>query len=832
MVKRIVATTSVIAVAVTIGWVVPKPIGKRQGPNPYVNLAELQPEAPDTEGDRGGAAQWLLEARLPQGATNIDTEWYRRAIADANRMEQFVSETGSRFGSVNAAAGAALGSWSELGPSNIGGRTRALLIHPTTPSIMYAAGVAGGVWKSTNAGASWTPLTDLGLPNLAVTNLVFDPTNPNTIYAGTGEGFFNSDATRGAGVFKSTDAGANWTQLAATATSDFYYVNKLVASPTNGQRLYAATRTGLFRSVDGGTSWAKIKDATAVNGCTDIAIQPNRAIAYAFGSCGTFATDGIYRFLDNNNAVTPSLVFTTANMGRTSLAISRSNPAVIYAMASAISGSFGNALLGVYRSTATGASGTWTTQVTTAGTPPAETTAAYQNMLLLQNPVYAYTACVGSSRQVLGQGWYDNVLAVDPTNSNVVYAGGIDLFRSDDGGANWGIMSYWYYPSNDAHYAHADNHVFAFHPQYNGTSNQTLYVGSDGGLFRTDNARAATASGFPDGNSTPAACSNNTGSVTWVNLNNGYNVTQFMHGLPYPDGNTYFGGTQDNGTLRGVALPWSSIAGGDGGWVAVDPGNTNVLFQEFTRLSLRKSTNGGGSFTNSFTGISGDTFPFYTVYRMDPGNSQRMWIGGTSMWRSVNQAASWTRGSPTITSGSITAMAISSADSNYVLAGAASGRTSYTSTGLTSTSSTGWTNGFSFTNGGGRVSWLEWQPGSTSVAYATSSTFGATAAATGLPAHVLKTTNGGASWTAIDGIAPNKIPDIPVWTIAVHPGDNNRLYVGTDLGVFTTVDGGLNWYKEVTGFANVPVFALSFDSSGRLYAFTHGRGAWRVTPNP
>jgi len=821
-------------VAVGVGWLV---VPTSQKPRrPKIDIESLKPEAPDIEGDPNAAINYFATSRLPEGQTTLDPAMYNSAVVAANQMAFISSASGGGPSGVGAAPGASLGTWQELGPNNIGGRTRALLIHPTSPNIMYAAGVAGGVWKSTNSGGSWTQLTDLGLPNLAVTNLVFDPTNPNVIYAGTGEGVFNADAVRGAGIFKSTDAGVNWAQLPSTANSDFFYVNRLITSPTVGQRLYAATRTGVFRSLDGGGSWTKVKDGTGVNGCMDVRIQPNRALAYVFAACGSFAYNatlsGVFRTLDNNNPATWTQVFTTPNMGRTSLAISPSNPSVVYAMSASVNAasSYNNGLLGVFRSTNNGNAGSWTTQVDTLA-PPAQTTAAYQNTLLLSNPVYAYDVCVGS-RQFFNQGWYDNVLTVDPVNPNVVFAGGIDLFRSDDGGANWGIISYWFYPSNDPHYAHADNHNITFHPGYNGTSNQTMFVGSDGGLFRTDNARAVSGSGFPDGDADPAACSDTPQSVTWVNLNNGYNVTQFQHGLPYPNGNTYFGGTQDNGTIRGTGLPWNSIAGGDGGFVAVDPTVTNTIFHEFTGLSIQKSTNGGATWANSFSGISGDTFPFYTAYRMDPANPQRMWIGGTRMWRTNNQAGTWTAASGTITSGSVTAIGISPIDTNTVMAGVASGRVAFTASAGTTTSATTWTNTFAFTNGFGRVSWLEYQPGSNTTVFATSSTFGATNAGTGLPAHVLKSTNGGANWTTIDGTLPNKIPDIPVWCIAISPADTNRMYVGTDLGVFTTVDGGLNWYKENTGFANVPVYVLAFDNTGRLFAFTHGRGAWRVTPNP
>jgi hypothetical protein len=147
--------------------------------------------------------------------------------------------------------------WTWRGPGNVGGRIRSIAIHPTNPQVMWVGSVGGGIWKTTDGGASWQPLDDF-MANLAVSTLAIDPTNPNVLYAGTGEGFYNPDSLRGAGIFKTTDGGATWTQLSSTANSDFEYVNRLSISPSNSQVLLAATGTGMFRSTDGGTNWTKV----------------------------------------------------------------------------------------------------------------------------------------------------------------------------------------------------------------------------------------------------------------------------------------------------------------------------------------------------------------------------------------------------------------------------------------------------------------------------------------------------------------------------------------------------------------------------------------------
>jgi hypothetical protein len=838
------------------------------------------------------AAQWYLQKRLPKGEKHLPVDRYFEAKEKVKRMKRYSTSKGKLMpsqaevgdsgddgqfpngtggggaGDGSASTSGALGTWQPLGPGNVGGRTRALLIDPNNPDVMYAAAVAGGIWKTINAGAAWVPLNDF-LANIAVTCMVMDPTNPNVIYAGTGEGFFNADGVRGAGVFKTTDAGALWTRLAATASdSNFFFVNDLVVSPANGQHVYAATRTGVWRSLDGGASWTQVlvsNVANGANGAMDLVMRTDQGADYIFAAVGSFAQAHIYRNTDAGGAGAWVDVYTEANMGRTSLAIAPSNQNVIYAMATDIgAGNYNNGLLAVFRSAASGDPGTWATQVR-------NNSANKQDTLLLSNPVNAaFVECgFAATNNFLNQGWYDNVLAVDPTDENKVWAGGIDVFRSDNGGVNWGVASYWWFQGNgtppnngDPQLAHADNHVLVFHPNYNGTTNQTMFAGDDGGIYKTDNAKAGnvgyvggttpsggtitTASPICGNEFTPGGFFTVPSPVIWGPDNNGYAVTQFYHGLPYPNGQTYFGGTQDNGTNRGTdaAGPnaWARINGGDGGYVAVNPTNTNTIFFETTGLTLRRSTNGGASSSQVVTGIAGDAFPFITVFRMDPITPTRLWIGGRFMWRTDNNATNWTRTSNAQqTGGSITAIAVSPANSNVVIDGAASGQLRRTTVGLTANAAsvlaTTWLQSFTPRgNGNGTISWVEYDPTNPSNVWATISNFNGTPNAQGTSAgHVFKSTDGGATWTLADGTQTpgnqNAIPDIPAHSVVVDPNNSQRIYVGTDLGVFVSLDGGQNWARETTGFSNVVVESLSvLNNNGvtTLFAFTHGRGAFKV----
>lgn len=743
------------------------------------------------------AARYYQQKRAPVGETAIPIERYISAANHIRRMSAYSTATASRLhASGRISIEAELSQWVPLGPGNIGGRTRSILIDPNTPEVMYAAGVAGGVWKSTDAGDSWKALDDL-LPNLAVSSMAMDPTDSNVIYAGTGEGFSNSDAVRGAGMLKTTDAGATWTLLASTSNSNFFLINDVVISRNNKLRVYAATSTGVWVSNDGGSSWAlSFSNPSPASSCLDLAMRTDVSSDYLLASFGNFAEAAVFRNPDAAGAGSWTSVLAEANMGRTSLAIAPSNQNVVYALAvNVASGAYRLGLLGVFKSTDGGVN--WTATVK-------NTDSTKLNTLLLSS---LGSACGSTSNH---QGWYDNVIAVDPLDQNRVWAGGVTIFRSDDGGTNWGL----------ANGLHSDEHAIVFHPRYNGRQNATMFVGNDGGIYRTDNARAAVGN---------LPCSGGGGSVQWTSLNHNYGVTQFYNGTPYPDGRSYFGGTQDNGTLRGSDSggpnSWNSIMGGDGGYVAIDPNDTNTLYAEFQNLAIRKSTDGGFTFRDAVTGITNSSFLFIVPFAMDPSNARRLWTGSNVVWRTTDGASQWAQASAPLF-GNTSALAIFPGDGKSVIVGTNIGAIHRITSALSADAGTVWD--FALPRIG-FVSWVAFDPVDPNIAYATYSSFNSKTEPT--DRHIYKTTDGGVTWAPLDGEGPTGIPDIPVHCIVIDPTNRSRLYIGTDLGVFVSTDGGANWARENTGFANTPTESLSLTNAEgivRLFAFTHGRGAYRV----
>lgn len=661
-------------------------------------------------------------------------------------------------------------SWTQVGPSNVGGRIRAIAVHPSNPNTVYLGAVAGGVWKSTNGGSTWTALNDF-MENLAVCALVIDPNNPNTIYAGTGEGFFNLDAIRGAGIFKSTDAGNSWTRLTSTNNSNFYYVNDLDINSTNGV-LYAATRKGLFASTDGGNSFNTLLSGggSDVN-CTDIEIAYTSPVRI-YASFGIFTQSEIW--LSSDGGVTFNQNYSVNNMGRIEIAVSKSNPLVAYASFMSLS-TYGAGNLSV----TTNGGSSWSS-------------------INIPGPSFS-----GASTYLGAQGWYDHILAVDPDNPNIVLAGGIDNWKTTNAGSSWIQKTNWYTQSGAPPYAHADQHVYAYAP----SNSNIVYLGNDGGIYKSTNK-----------------------GETWTALNNGLPITQFYYGAVAPSGVNYYGGTQDNGTLKSSgSLSWNEILGGDGGATEVDFANPNNIYMEYVNFAFFKSTNGGSTFFKAMNGIptgpgfydgTTDRTLFITPFSMDPNNSNTI-VGGTyRVWRTTNGASSWTAISGDLTGdgtgqngAKISTVIVAKGNSNVIYVGCSNGRVQ-----VTTDAGASW----NLRNSGLPSLYatrIATDPNNPATAFVTFSGFSG-------GNKVFKTTNYGTSWTNISGSLPN----IPVNCVFINPSDVNNIFVGTDLGVFSTTNGGSSWVQDVNGMANVPVLDLDYRSSdNKLFAATHGRSMYAAT---
>lgn len=801
-------------------------------PKPAVHAeAGEHDDGESDEDDDTQSTEFYLRRRVVPGQATLLLDRYNEAREHTRQMPSISLAAMSHR---NAAVVSA-NTWSSLGPGNVGGRTRSLVINPQNPNIMYAGAVTGGVWRTMDGGTTWTELTDL-LPVLNIGALVMDPNNPNILYAGTGEWY---KSFPGQGIFKTTDGGNTWNLLPATGpgiSENFEYVNRLVMSPTTPNQIYAATWGGVYTSSDGGNTWTNTGLSTrqAYYGCQDLVIRTDQTTDYSYASCsGAQATSAytIWRNTSTASGGTWTQVFSAPFMARTSLAVAPSQQSTIYAMATSNGGNpnYQNGLLAVYRSTSNGDSGSWTTQVSNAD-------ADITNTLLLTDVRTVTSAyCNGGALTfAAGQGGYDNSLAVDPKNPNQVWAGGIDVFRSDDGGVTWGLASIWQLPYGSSQFAHADRHLFVFHPSYNGSTNQTMFLATDGGVFRTDNARATVSTGPMGGCQTVFT---STAAIQWTDLNHSYVATQYYHGFSYPGGQAYLGGAQDNSVTRGNDAAGSNgfiyFSTGDGAGVALDPADANRFFESKENLSLNRSMNGLTT-VNATLGITevSSTFPFIAYLAMDPNEGKRLFLGGTTnLWRSVDGAVSWTAAAPVEASSGVTSISVSPFDSNTVIFGTQIGHIYQSSSALSSNGTTAWTSTQPRT---GSVSSIAFDPQNPNVIYAVYSSLKAVST----DAHVYKSTNGGASWTPSDGSGATGLPDIPAFRLLVNPYNSQMLFIGTDLGIYVSQDGGATWAHD-SSMESVVVEELAIDNgpaSNWLFAFTFGRGVYRIplagAPNP
>ena len=792
---------------------------------------EMDQDDPDRgegpEADSPDLAAAFFRMQRWQQPGDFPMERYTKAKSDSRLLPSIAlgARSNATRGMLSGEASPTFGTWQSLGPGNVGGRVRSIAIDPGHPNTVYAAAASGGVWKTTDGGQTWNPISDF-LPVLGIGSMVMDPTNANILYVGTGEYEHNAISLRGVGIFKTTDGGQTWNLLTATGNSSFYYTNAIVINPQQPSHIYAGTTSGLYFSADAGVTWKSLvlKTGTSYN-CESLAIRSDQPTDYIFAACGG-TVNGLRAFtVFRNKDVTGTgvweAVLTNSSMADTALALAPSAQDTIYALAADNDpkSPFDAGLLAVYRSTQAGDANTWTTQDDTSD--PSSV-----NANILSSPACSYSSTHTSFA------WYSEAIAVDPTNPNTVFALGLDVFRSDDGGVTWG----W---TNMEGGGHVDQHAIAFDPGYDGQTNQTLWVGNDGGMFSTANALAAVSTG------SQAMCSAKSIALKWINQNHGFGATQFYHGTVVPGGMSYFGGTQDNGTPIGTdALGpngWGSLYGGDGGQVAVDPIDPNVMFYEYTNLALRKTVNGGVTNYSAINGITetGSDFSFINYYTQDPSDPLKMYTGATQLWRTVDEAENWTAASAPIakfegSTDTISAITVDPNNPNHLVFGTVYGGSVYSVTNaITSDANavfpyssprTGW------------VSQIVFDPTTAGRIYVAYNTFRSSPAT---DSEIYVSQDGGVTWTplGLNGTAP--LPDIPVDTILLDPDNPGTLYAGTDEGLLVSFDRGVTWTRDANPFADALIESLVIQHQGGnkfLYAFTHGRGVWKVnldtTPAP
>lgn len=535
--------------------------------------------------------------------------------------------------------------WTHMGPLNVGGRTRSLLIQGDSTSsahTLYAGGVTGGVFKSTDGGESWKALNDL-MPNINVNTLAQDPKNNNVIYAGTGERY---GGFKGAGIFKTEDAGANWTAL--DNSSDIWFVNKIVVSPNNSDVIYAATSgivsAGLKKSVDKGITWTKIHSDYSV----DVAVVNKDGTDYVYGYSewkGLIVSfDGGANFTHKVGSSSIALYdYTTPNYSRGSIAFSKSTPSRGYLLVSNAAGQ----LYGIWKTSDYGAN--WTKTISQDN----DTTKTDSWLLSDATDVFDHNGngknCFEGTidlNDLRSQGNYDQYITVDPADADVVWVGGIELFRSDSAAASGSFnkASVWY--GSEGSYVHADQHYIAFSPTYGGTDKRAYFT-NDGGVFVSTNSKTGT---------TANPCEYSSIGVEYKEIVKGYGTTQYYHGAVSKDGKYVVGGLQDQGVTLYHGSPdnWTTIAGGDGAYNAIDPDNSSIIYSSYVYISIRRhditvDNETTGAISNYSGGISSgiDTSTygkgaFINPFILDPNNSSKMYTANKALWRSDNVKAAST----------------------------------------------------------------------------------------------------------------------------------------------------------------------------------------------
>ncbi len=696
------------------------------------------------------------------------------------------------------------GSWSPFGPytlpgnltgymENGMGRINCIAFHPTIPTTYYVGVAQGGVWKTTNDGVSWTPLTH-NLPITRISDIVIDPTDPNTIYISVCDFEYidvalNIDARKrnthyGLGVYKTTNGGLTWspTGLSFQLTDgDASLIRKVLINPSNSNSLVACGVSGMYTSANAGTTWTQVMDSL----CWDLVqdpVLPNTLYAtsgWLAGSGKGFAA--VYKSTNFGATWTilPTGIPGIGVIQRIKLAIAPTDNTCIYAMTVGLD----EGSAGIYKSINSGVSWTFIDPGV--------------NML-------EYDGGFGTG----GQGTYDLGFSVNRTNKNIVYVGGVNVWASTDGANSFNPASHWttFYGAT----LHGDIHFIETNPLTN-----EVFVCSDGGLYKTSAVTAQPWTTATGGSPWPTA---------WTKLSNGMNITSFYRlSSSRSISGRISAGAQDNATFYYDGSSWNTIFGGDGMDNFLDPLDENMVLGSSQYGNFYVSYDGGISSIGATVNVNGEPGEWVSPVVADYNIPGTIYAGFQNVVQSVDGGYNWFPLSPMpshpINDNELCALAVSNSNSSVLYAG----RRIRFELGVNSTM-------FTTTDGGS--SWTDITAGLPDTLYFTSTDVSQTNANTayvtlsGFVAgeKVYMTTNGGSSWTNIS----YNLPNVPVNSIKTMPGSNKKI-IATDLGVYALDETTSLWINKSAGLPNVITTDLDFNPlNDKIYVSTFGRGIWET----
>lgn len=667
------------------------------------------------------------------------------------------------------------------------GRINCIAFHPTNSNTYFVGVAQGGLWKTTNDGASWTPLTD-NLPITRISDISIDPANPNTMYISVcdfeyiGFGLFLNGRKRnthyGIGVYKTTDGGTTWTPTGLTyqlTNGDESLIRKILVNPTNSNELLACGVNGMHKSTNGGTTWTKQLDSLFWDMVQD-PVNPN--VVYAATGWVMNSNQGdaaIYKSTNFGNTWTKlnTGIPSTGTVQRVKLAIAPSDNNYIYALCVDTQ----NGLYGFYKSTNAG--GNWT----------------YIAPAL--NVLDAYTG-TGPG----GQGNYDLGLLVHPTQKNTMYVGGVNLWGSTDGAVTFDPIAHWttsYGPT-----IHGDIHFIDRQ-----ASTGRFFVCSDGGIYRTSNMVIGSFS--------------STFTTNWTKLNNGLQVTSFYRLSSSKNAaGRLCAGAQDNGTFYYKGGNWYTIFGGDGMDNYLDPANNSNVFSSSQYGNFYDSNNDGMSSNYPTTNPNSELCEWTTPIVADYNHPGVLYIGNENIVKSTDNGSTWNTLSPFPGSNSteVSALAVSNTHS-LILYAARRVRYELSTPGAVFNTNNGgltWTNITAGLPDSLYFTSIEINETNPCIAYITMAGFSA-------GRKVYMTTNGGMNWNNIS----YNLPNLPVNCVKQIPGTNN-IIATTDVGVYVLYGGTSTWVNNSMGLPNVIVSDIEFNPAvNKAYVSTFGRGIWETS---